>query len=626
MLKTIYQIGKSLGGSRTQWDDIMDNPVSPKDQEKKQYIVPIEFNLDTGEARFRHDEVSAFSASNLVALRSIKIQGGNNKAFYITIPPAKQDQLMKSLFGKVNDNGEFPPVGELIGVIETIASELKESLLYKVLTEIPKCRPSFMALIQDDNSGISLVKAVSREYNKNEVVVLVTTHVTSESLGLNNAFIGSLEGYTHLIEKKFFTKHAVSDAKNKQICYATGELLTDVKEAEFSDRYNINKFFVKTTLNFANNFESDNYAKNYQLSSAVETALDRGSKQLLDQAIVKIAGVRHIIIPEFLNQDDIDLPIRLKATSELLFDRASREHIFAQDDNAETHDFYWINYIAVDSDGNYFKVGNQIKDISKLHLENIISAFQTTDKLLSPWLGKYAFNLYSVYKSIPIRDEKQKNAALHIFKQLMEQRKIDKRILMEHFTALILCHWHQRYRAYSNIDSTSPDFFDIAARDAVFKYLAFIHTLNQLDLIQPTIKTQLMEEGKPTIAQEEEAFFKAMNYTSEQRALFHLGRALHRLVGEQNQKGHKKNTLDKLNYNGMDKHAIYRFANELFESSRHYGISEKIAWNWGAFSRLFNLNDWAMNPQEALFYILSGYTYLIKSKAQEETNSNENQD
>ena len=134
-----------------------------------------------------------------------------------------------------------------------------------------------------------------------------------------------------------------------------------------------------------------------------------------------------------------------------------------------------------------------------------------------------------------------------------------------------------------------------------------------------------MENVKSNIVQEEEAFLSAMGFSKEQRALFHLGRALHTMVRKQTEKGHKKNALDKLNYNGMDKQAISRFSIELFEASRHYDISNKIEWPWGAFSRNFDLQKWDMDPHEALFYILSGYTYLIKTKPQDEINESDNQ-
>ncbi|MCB9265617.1 MAG: hypothetical protein H6558_11365 [Lewinellaceae bacterium] len=205
---------------------------------------------------------------------------------------------------------------------------------------------------------------------------------------------------------------------------------------------------------------------------------------------------------------------------------------------------------------------------------------------------------------------------------MLEQRPIEERLLFQHFKELILCHWYQRYPAYTNITPSDKDHFPFSARDAVFRYLAFLYVLRRLGLIQSgTTNSKNMEENK-NIGQEIEAFLAAMEYDQQQQALFHLGQVLNRVVYEQTvKKGHKKNALDKLNYNGMDKQSIYRFANELFESSRHYDITRTIAWDWGRFSRAFKMEGWSMDPQEALFYILSGYAYSIKSKpAEEETN------
>lgn len=628
MLRTIYQIGKNIGGDKTPWDDIVSSPVSPKDREKRKYVMPINFDLDKGEVTLSLDGMFEFDEAELVKLRSLKIQGGNNKSIYIAIDPQKQDQLIKTLFGKA-DKGVYPERGEFLGAIDDVAPALAGSQLYQVLTQIPSCREAFLQLIKDEEGKFSLSKCVSKGLGKQDVITLVVATVSSESLALANVPIGHLDGYETFVEKKFFSKMTKKEGTESKLCYATGEFRTDVQEAEFSNRYNINKFFVKTTINYATDFDESRYARNYQLSTDVEIALNRGSEYLLNNAVIKIAGVRHLVIPEFFNQNEIEFPIKLKAQSELLFDFASKEEVFTQEDYSETEGLYWINYIAIDSDGNYFKVGNQIKDVSQLHLKNIEQALKRSRLAFRPWLNDTSFfNLYTIYKSIPIRDDKQKNAALHLFKLLLEQRKISKQSLMTHFKELILCHWHQRYAGYANISPMDKDKFDFAARDAVFKYMAFMHALSELDLLEPTIKFKQMEDNKPSsIAQEEEAFLKAMDYSTEQKALFYLGRALHRLVSAQNQKSHKKNALDKLNYNGMDKHAIQRFANELFEASRHYGISDKIAWSWGAFGRSFDFNNWHVDPQEALFYILSGYTYLIKSKVQDENETiNENQD
>ena len=126
---------------------------------------------------------------------------------------------------------------------------------------------------------------------------------------------------------------------------------------------------------------------------------------------------------------------------------------------------------------------------------------------------------------------------------------------------------------------------------------------------------------KENIAEDVQSFFDAMDYQPAQSALFYLGRALNQAAHAQQQKGNKKAVLEKINYNGMDKRSIFRLSTDLFEKAKQYDIVNKMQWNLGEFNRRFDFNNWDMNPQEALFFILSGYTYGIKTKSENEDSS-----
>ena len=211
-----------------------------------------------------------------------------------------------------------------------------------------------------------------------------------------------------------------------------------------------------------------------------------------------------------------------------------------------------------------------------------------------------------MYKLIPVRKDKENiNQALMLFAALLESRQIDLRKIYSHFTELILCHWYGRYRSFTNVWQSSD--FDFAARDAVYGYLAFTNTLRQLNLLKNL--PPMDNVTKENIAEDLQNFFKAMDYQPEQCALFYLGRALNQAAYAQQKKGNKKAVLEKLNYNGMDKRSIFRLSTDLFEKAKQYDIVEKMQWHLGEFNQRFNLNNWKMNPQEALFFILSGYTY-----------------
>lgn len=124
-------------------------------------------------------------------------------------------------------------------------------------------------------------------------------------------------------------------------------------------------------------------------------------------------------------------------------------------------------------------------------------------------------------------------------------------------------------------------------------------------------------------------FFTEMNYTDAQRALFYLGRMVNDI--ERLQKGKSKTVLDKLNYNGMGKDDIRRLSNALFEKRQQYRNSDnnKVLVNFdfdhGHFNELFEYNSWVdknISEQEALFFILSGYSYGIVKKQETENQSN----
>src|SRR5699024_3923811 len=49
-------------------------------------------------------------------------------------------------------------------------------------------------------------------------------------------------------------------------------------------------------------------------------------------------------------------------------------------DELEENNIYWLNFMAFESDGNFFKTTEIIKDISNFHFNKIIKAFYEVDK------------------------------------------------------------------------------------------------------------------------------------------------------------------------------------------------------------------------------------------------------
>lgn len=627
MLTTIYQIGKEISAGRDPWEDILNAPkVSEKEWEKKKlYVLGINFDLDSGSVEISSENLAEYSQHTdaLKSWRSIKIQGGNNKAVYLCVDAKKPEQMAKTLFGKPDNNGSFPDQGEFIEAIDKDYPQFQGTEFYRALQKVTPLAEVFEELMRDGKGKMS-TKAIEEKLGLGTLDRLALLYATVSDVEneWDHRPIGELQGYESFIEAKFFPKLPQEQKEARErLCYATGITKQDVRAAEFSGRYNINKFFVKTTRNYAGGFDPKAFGKNYQVSAESETFLDRGSNYLLEHAVTDIAGIRHVIIPEFFQQESIEAEeIRpFVSKSDLLFNYQDWKRLITYlEDYTDIKGLYWLNFLAIDSDGNYFKVGNSIKDVSKLQFQQLFQVIKALNYLFEPWLNRrMGFNLYSFYKSVPVRKDKENiNVALQLMTALLEARTIDRQSLFRHFSELVLCHRYGRYRSFTNISEQSD--FDFALRDAVVQYQAFAQLLSNMNQIASPLKTTPMSEPQ-SMNMEERVFLEKLQYTDGQTALFYLGRALSKIVWKQSgNKGHKKNMLDKLNYNGMDKRAIHELASSIMESSRHYGVNQEVEWPLDGFYRRFDINNWKMDSREALFFILSGYTYRMRRKENSE--------
>ncbi|GAB4424232.1 MAG: hypothetical protein OHK0039_41290 [Bacteroidia bacterium] len=547
----------------------------------------------------------------------IKVKGGNNKSLYPCVDAAKLEQLAKTLFGK-----EGAAQGEMIDKITSAYADLIDTPLFNALTAINALKPVFDEYCLKDGKYTNQSLATALDMGKSDKLVMVYAMVKWETEGIAAQPLAQLRGFADLVAREFLkddnTESTTSEEPKGKLCYVSGTQQADVAVAAFADRYNINKIFVQTTQNYANNFDKQAYHKNYQASVELQTYLDRGSTQILAQFQTKIANWPHAIIPQVLHRDlawiDMTVLEKLKRKSDLLFslqELSSMEQAL-EDEGGEV---FWFNFVGIESDGNYFKINSLIKDVPNFHFDAILRKMRDAGKQLSPWLSSRRFNFGSMYGAIPVRKKQVQNPALQLFAAVLEQRPVAPRLLYQHFTELILCYRYERYRAYDNIlEPRQDDYFDFKAKDAVFQYQAFIYALRQLHQLKEDTPMTTDAQTRANIAEDLEAFFQQLHYSEEQKALFFLGRAMNRIAFEQKDKGNRKRVLEKVNYNGMDDKSLLRLHNDLFEKGKQYDVADKISWDLGAFSSRFDLSNWNMNPQEALFFLLAGYTYRIRKQ------------
>jgi len=622
MLDTLIKIGKWQATKMKPIERFLSKPKLKDD--KKYFVLNLIFDLDKHQIFTKNLKEFDITKDSIDFLL-LKILPGNNKAIYATVEKPKINNLIKSYFGKIDkDSLNKVNHGELYLKMK---EKNAESKLLNLLDDITKLKDFLKEKIRNNKGKLDakiLIKDLT--LNKNEDFAIVISSIKSKKYGFETPQpIAKIESYKKFIENYFITDNKQEKNENK-LCYATGDISDDVQELKLENRYSLNKMFVTETKNYASAFNEKNFVKNYQTSKKNQQYLDIASTYLLNNYKINIAGINHVMIPTFFSKTNIDFDFalnKINKKSDFLFkynDIKKRDtNITDEIDN----DIYWLNFLSIDSDGNYFKSTDLIKDVSKPYFLKIIKCFNEINSFFSEkYNSKTFFNFYSLYKYIPVKTGINKNEALELFKDIFEHRIIEKNRLYRHFIKYLIVQRSGQFdnkgthRSYKNISEQNN--FDFAVKNAIIHYFALIKLLKKLNLIninnmntmeQNNSKTN---EVKQDFGKRIEIFFTEMEYSDAQKALFYLGRALDQVAYAQYKKNHKnKPVLSKLNYNGMDKDNIIRLRLDLAEKARQYNIVNKIEFDFAKFTELFNPNNsqkW-LSAEENVFYILSGYSF-----------------
>lgn len=641
MLNTLLKIGEWQSEGKSEWDRFLDYPKIDTEDKRgnkiKNYTLPIIFDLDNKVVVIDTENLKEYKENDVINSLGIKLKGRNSKSIMASGPTKSFSRIFKSLFGKEEVDAEN---GELFEAVEKTHSHLLKGDFGAILNEIFLQKSNYYDLTENKDKKEVDIKRIEEDFelNRNEKIVFITTLFKSKKHGfIEPKPLSCLKEYEKFLNQTYFGKpNAKSNNNNEtQLCYASGDLAENVEVLSLTTRYSLNKMFVSETKNYASVFDKKKFSLNYQVSAENQEKLDYASDYLLHQGYkVKIAGIDHIIIPQFLSTSDIDLEMTLESIgrkSDLLFNLHKFDDVTKTITDELDDEIFWINFLAFESDGNYFKSTGLIKDVSNHQLTKIMKCLNDVD-----WEFKEAqfvdwnaammdydyetksrvrrnFNFNSIYKLIPLRkDKEKKNKALDVFKMILENRSIHQDILFDNFVELVLCHWYERYASYTNVNQYNKDYFSFAVRDSVFKYHAFIKLLKKLKLIDMSEQNQTPKPSENKYDKAETEFFDKMNLNQDQQAMFYLGRMLS--VVEYIQKGKNKTVIQKVNFNGMDQDDIQRLRVDLIEKAKQYNAVNKVIFNDNKFGSLFNFNSWIMNPKEAIFHLLTGYSFGVGIK------------
>lgn len=628
MLNTLLTLGKEISQQQGEWDSLIEipkyNDTTKNGEPITNYVLVVTFDCDN-ESIFLEDGLNLFSASRSPGkYRNInsELWGRNGDPWMVTCNyPNKLSILQKSIFGKP-DKGDLGQGFFLKSLLKTYP-EVRNTTLCKALEA---CYTFKDMLVDDLIKGIDILNKdyISKKIvlPRNHRIVMLSIAIKNKQLGINEpTLLCQLEGF-EIVKQRFSKQSTKQIVSNESLCYITGKNSPDVTLPSFSDREDLNKLFVTTTINYASNFDQSKYKSNYQIDINVQKALQNGSNYIRgklnnQRCSVRIAGIEHYIIPTFLNPETIDIKFELdniREMNEWVFSTKQMDNTFTAFDSDNESGIYWIHYIAYVSDGNSVKVINHIKDVSNIWFNHIIKQTANQSKIISNYFNSYSFNFLSVYYSIPVRKDKEtKNDALKLLSQILEQRKIKSEKIFNHFCELILCHFFERYRSYTNITPKS-DNFTLAIKDSLIKYFFLFNLLKSLNLIDMINNEKTVMETHE-IPDKLKQFFSEMGYSSQHQSLYWLGNIIWRIGKAQLDKGHKQiPILSKINFNGMDYPKVQKLFVDAFELATQYNIASEINYASNKFQQNFPANHvlWLITPQEAVFYILSGYSLYIK--------------
>ena len=400
-------------------------------------------------------------------------------------------------------------------------------------------------------------------------------------------------------------------------------------------RTGVNKIFTTTTINYASKIEKNGYDRTYAVCNSCYQNLRSGEAIIERQFRTRIAGENAFVLPEGIIEPlSYNYLEKLRNIADLAFhSRDASEWLRSVEAEAlEVGGLYALNLIVYRTDGNSVSVLQTIEDVPLLRFQLVMRLFAEGVAALRPHVRP--MSLGSVYHLIPVRktEKGQVNVqrVLSFYKSLLSGESVYSNTLVSYAVEALDKGLRQLSKQkldnYENLNLSyyqdgKEDFF---IKHIVMSYLVLFQVCRKLELLDRPVFRGIRRETMAEIQKKNQSsvetmedFLEQKGFLSEARALFYLGALVNRVAWKQSGKGHeKKPVLNKINYQGMSRRDILRLYEDTLDLIRHYfeGVPLYIGQYMERFHNYFGTLEkaWPLNEQENVFYIMSGYAYLVK--------------
>ncbi|MBC7076119.1 MAG: TIGR02556 family CRISPR-associated protein [Syntrophomonadaceae bacterium] len=396
------------------------------------------------------------------------------------------------------------------------------------------------------------------------------------------------------------------------------------------------KYFTTNQLIFKGQFDS--YEKNLNLCSNCVEKMQAGEVFLQKNMATRIAGFEVYVIPDLIYGSQIDAEIMENLSSKIMATVNTSKSIKGLEDFRnrveelkEFNDIYYLlDFVFIRRANAATKILRLIKDVKPSFFEKLAEVETDLNRKVETYFSgryKYKKGLEKIYYLTPIRLKRGNYSSfrdlLSLYDALFTGHMVEKRRIIGSLTKCFAIVFYE-HEGFNIRDKKENLHYKVL--DGMF-FLEFLQKMGCLE------GGGEVNYGGLDLKEELCSFMENMGYDEMHAAMFLLGylvgevgNAQYRRLKNSGGEGNYKPVLNKINFNGIDKSKLMRLRSEIFNKLRQEKILPYNERVFAVCSQLMdkNINNWKLNKDENLFYLLSGYAYAtaapIKKKEEEENN------
>ncbi|SHG49766.1 CRISPR-associated protein Csh1 [Thermosyntropha lipolytica DSM 11003] len=644
MLESIIELGGKVLSQKEGLDALIQEvPLESRKGEKK-HVCKIIF--DTRNKIFDVDvneEIDENTVKKYLHVGSA--DGSNSPQWYITSKGSSY--ILSELFPNLKEQGLFADIVD--DILTNFYWKSEESLghrKYNYMLDIKKLGISEKTMealkqeaLKENKPGKKLLDLVGKEFEK---WIADKKGCKKDDIGLYTVIVNDLV----LVEDKDYQAKVLESKKPKgaaggkkkgsksskseqnlqcNVCGSFQNISSDLNKMKI-------KYFTTNQEIFKGSLKS--YEKSLNLCSSCIEKLQAGEIFVQQNLGVNIAGFDVLVIPNLIYGSGVEYEEMKNLTREIINTVNMSKSIDALTDFRQQLDLlkefddiiYLLDFVFIRRSNAATKILRLIKDVKPSFFELLEKAVDELKEMAARHISIYNYRggLNSVYYLTPVRFKSGDNSSfrdlLALYDALFLGRQVDEKHIISNLVkgCRIIFHAQEGY----NI-KTSRDNLHYFILDGIF----FTKFLEKMGCMKGGEKVSYSSLGLPDNLC---SFMEEMGYDQMQGAMFLLGylvgevgNAQYRRYSESGGDGTYKPVLNKINFNGIDKNKLIRLRSEILNKLRQEKIlqyNEKI---YAACVQLMdrNINNWKLNKDENLFYLLSGYAYAttapMKKKGEE---------